>query len=153
MAGKRTTFVNIGQRFGKLEVIKPGYRQNDRPAYLCRCDCGNETIVRTSSLRNGLTRSCGFPGCMGKHYMCGTSTYQAWADMLQRCSNPKIPSYHRYGGRGIKVQESWKDFLCFLSDMGEAPEGLELDRIDNDGHYTKDNCRWTTHKINCNNRS
>jgi len=110
MGGKRKIFLAIGSRFGKLEVVACGYRQNNRPAYLCKCDCGQVRVIRTTSLTNGLSRSCGCMSGGPSHRMCGTSTYQAWADMLQRCTNPKIPSYHRYGGRGITVEPRWKDF-------------------------------------------
>lgn len=73
--------------------------------------------------------------------------------MKQRCSNPKNPAYKYYGGRGIKVCERWKVFDNFLSDMGERPTGMKLDRINNDGNYELSNCRWATHKEQCRNMS
>lgn len=88
-----------------------------------------------------------------KHGLHGTRSYFAWAEMKKRCDNPSQVFYYRYGGRGITYQKDWKDFVNFYRDMGECPEGLELDRIDNEGNYTKENCRWVTHKENCNNRS
>ena len=80
-----------------------------------------------------------------KHGMWKTTEYNIWRTMRQRCNNPNSKDYARYGGRGIKVCEAWdKSFTTFLSDMGMRPKNLTLDRINNDGDYTKDNCRWVT---------
>ena len=79
-------------------------------------------------------------------------TYNSWYNMKTRCQNPNYPDYEYYGGRGIKVCERWQDFENFLADMGEKPEGLTLDRIDNDGDYEPDNCRWATMKEQIQNR-
>ncbi len=87
-----------------------------------------------------------------KHGMVGTPEYEAWSQMKKRCTNPKHKYWHRYGGRGITVCERWQEFENFYSDMGDRPEGKQLDRLDNDKGYSPDNCRWVTSKENNNNR-
>lgn len=84
--------------------------------------------------------------------MFGTPTYSSWADMVQRCTNPKRKRYADYGGRGIQVCDRWRKFENFLADMGPRPEGMELDRIENDGNYEPGNCRWSTPTTQSNNR-
>jgi len=88
-----------------------------------------------------------------KHGMGNTAVYRAWIHMLHRCSNPKVKNYHRYGGRGIKVCERWLIFENFYTDMGDKPQGLTLERIDNNDDYKPSNCRWGTPHEQCMNRN
>lgn len=89
---------------------------------------------------------------MQTHGCYGTRTYSSWQAMRYRCSNPNNRNYKRYGGRGITVCDRWNDFVNFLADMGERPEGTSIDRINNDKGYYPDNCQWATPKQQANNR-
>ncbi len=99
-------------------------------------------------------------GELGPNYKHGHSsrnsklnpTYRSWQAMKERCQNPNNPRFKDWGGRGIKVCERWQDFVNFLEDMGEKPEGLTLDRVDNNGNYELGNCRWATWKEQIQNR-
>jgi len=86
------------------------------------------------------------------HGLSNTRAYRDWVSMRQRCNNPNNKKYHRYGGRGIMVDKRWESYTNFLEDMGERPEGKQIDRIDNSGNYTKENCRWATPRENSRNK-
>lgn len=153
-----------GLKFGRLLVVAPtDKRVQGSVMWLCQCSCGNQCVVKGSSLRREERISC---GCIraetnktraishgasidGKL----TGAYRSWLTMRRRCGDPSFKDYPRYGGVGIKVHPEWQRFENFLSDMGERPPGMTLDRENNSGHYEPTNCRWATHQTQMNNMS
>lgn len=150
-----------GQRFGMLVVLAfAGVKGSAQHAtWRCVCDCGNETVAVGASIRAGRTRSCGclsretrFTNKYGlKHGKSGTRTHSIWIGMHERCRNVSAPDAHLYALKGIRVCDRWNDFALFLEDMGEAPDGMSLDRVDGNAGYSKENCRWATPKQQANN--
>jgi hypothetical protein len=146
-----------GERFGKWTAVKEGPSgPSGNRRWHCRCDCGTTRLVLHNSLVQGLSVSCGKcgDGRRATHRMARTPTWKAWRSMMERCNNPKHPAYKNYGGRGITVCERWAKFEHFLEDMGERPEGqdLELERLDNDRGYEPGNCEWASKKRQARNR-
>lgn len=144
-----------GQQFNNWTVIKRGSNDlQNKIMWICRCSCGSIGEIRGKTLVNNASKGC--RKCMSRrtnsksplawrHGLSKTPTYKIWAYMIARCHNPRDTGYQYYGARGIKVCKRWRDdFLNFLQDMGERPENLTIDRIDNYKDYQKDNCRWAT---------
>ena len=144
----------IGKKSGRLTVIEKAVTRNQKSYWLCLCECGNKVEVIGSNINNGNTQSC---GCLQKertskakfkHGLTSTPEYYAWVNMKTRCYNETVEDYPDYGGRGIIVCDRWlgdKGFENFLSDMGKKPSpGHSVDRINTNGIYEKDNCRWGT---------
>lgn len=155
-----------GEKFGRLKVLKIAGRDEVSRCILwkCKCNCGNTTIVRSNSLLTGNTKSC---GCLhedittkknkerAKHGKCNTRLYRIWAHMKERCMKADCKSYKYYGKRDISVCDEWMEFEPFYkwAIANGYKKNLELDRINNDGNYCPENCRWVTRKVQANNKS
>ena len=147
----------MGQKFDRLTVIGKCKDVHGHLAWICKCDCGNEVVSHSYNLlKKSIYSSC---GCYNSDYhkthgLSKTREYKCYRSMINRCCVSTSQDYSNYGGRGITVCDRWKEsFINFYNDMGKRPgSGYSIDRIDVNGNYCKENCRWTTMEVQNNNR-
>lgn len=142
-----------GKIFGRLTVTRREFVEKSKDAmWLCSCECGNHKIVSSHNLKIGNTASCGCLQIESRTRPRKSITlesipgYHSWHSMVDRCTNQRSRLYKNWGGRGITISADWlKSFQNFINDMGERPSPTHsIDRINNDGNYCKENCRWAT---------
>lgn len=141
---------HVGERYGKITVLRrTEHRTHGQIIWECKCDCGTILLIPSGDLRDRVACK---PCSSRKHGGCGTRAYKIWENMLSRCLNPNATGYSEYGGRGITVCDRWLDFSIFREDMGNPPEGLTIERLNNNGSYNRKNCIWASCHVQSRNK-
>ena len=158
MAGKPTDL--SGRRYHELVVLRRVTPPGEEVKYLCRCDCGNEKVIRAANLRNNSTLSCGCRKAKTlngyKHGLCSHPLNRLWRCIKERCSNPNSKSYRWYGAKGVRMCESWAASFASFYDWATSNgyrKGVLIDRIDPEGGYSPENCRFVNAQESAQNRS